>query len=341
MKRILVTGGFGFIGSHLIEKLLAEGHAVHVVDNLSTNPLRVQTLMEELGYPRELSCNIYPAAQYCQMTRTQYDEIYHLASPVGPAGVIPYAGQIVRQVVEDAYAVMGLAVRCKAKLVDVSTSEVYGGGQNGLCSETMPRVIQADTTARLEYAVAKLAAETAIVNMTRVNNDLKAVIIRPFNVAGPRQSGRGGFVAPRFVAQAMRDEPLTVFGDGSQVRAFTHVKDIVNGLVLAMEQGKSGEAYNLGNPENRTTILDLAKAVIRIVDGGSLSFTDGKTVYGEGYAEASDKFPDATKAKMDLDWKPEIGIDQTIKDVWSYMMRYNRLEWLVPEDNIKSTLLHQ
>lgn len=334
MKRILVTGGFGFIGSHLVEKLLSQGHSVHVVDNLSTSPISIINLMRELSYPRELVFYPYPIAEYRPSADAKFDEIYHLASPVGPAGILPFAGLMVRRVVEDTYTVMELAQRVGAKLVDVSTSEVYGGGQDGLCGETMPRVIQAETTARLEYAVAKLAAETALINMTRMST-LQAVIVRPFNVAGPRQSCKGGFVLPRFVAQAMRNEPITVFGDGTQVRAFTHVRDIVDGLLLAMDKGKSGEVYNLGNAANKTIILDLAARVKTMIGSGAITFTDGKTIYGEHYAEAADKYPDATKTQRDLGWKPTLGIDETIQDVWRYMQRTGRLEWLAGPEKAK------
>jgi UDP-glucose 4-epimerase len=341
MKRILVTGGFGFIGSHLVDRLLQEGHAVHVVDNLSTNPIRVQTLMEELGFPRELTCSIYPISEYRQVAafddkgerKWKFDEIYHLASPVGPAGLLPHAGNILRQITDDTYAIIKLALQNEARMIDVSSSEVYGGGKDGLCSEAMPSVIQADSTARLEYAIAKRAAEVVITNHCKYSG-LNAAIVRPFNVAGPRQSGKGGFVLPRFVAQAMRDEPITVFGDGKQVRAFTHVKDIVQGLILAMEQGKGCEVYNLGNPANKTTVLELAEQVKSIVGGGTITFTDGKSVYGERFAEANDKYPDASKATRDLNWKPEIDIKQTITDVWKYMARMNRLEWLAGDETV-------
>jgi nucleoside-diphosphate-sugar epimerase len=329
MKQILVSGGFGFIGSHLVERLLAEGHQVHVVDNLVSNPIPYSDLIAELPNTHLLTCDIADIEWYGSHTHLfpyqEFDEIYHLASPVGPAGILPHAGKITRQVIEGAYAVMNLAYRRGAKLVFVSTSEIYGGGIDGLCSESMSRVIQADVTVRLEYAAAKLAAEISLINTCRVR-DQYAVIIRPFNVAGPRQSGKGGFVLPRFIQQAMAGEPLTVFGNGTQVRAFTHVRDIVDGLLLAMEKGRNCEAYNLGNPANKLRILDLANQVLDVIQpGGTTVFMDGKSIYGPLYAEANDKYPDASKAITELGWKPQIGVKATIEDVHQYMTRDERV----------------
>lgn len=249
----------------------------------------------------------------------QFDEIYHLASPVGPAGVLQHAGEMVRQIVHDTYALMDLARRCGAKLVDVSTSEVYGGGQDGYCREDLDKIIPAETTVRLEYAVAKLAAETAIINTAKVS-DLKAAIVRPFNVAGPRQSGVGGFVLPRFIQQAMDGKPLTVFGNGTQMRAFTHVEDIADGIIRVMAQGKNGEAYNLGNPGNKTTILALAQTVNRVLENqAGVTFVDPRDIWGPLYAEAADKFPDASKAMDELDWAPMKDIGATIADAYGYV----------------------
>jgi UDP-glucose 4-epimerase len=319
MKRILVTGGFGFIGGHLIERLLADpNNHVTVVDDLSTAPLPYKTLLDELGHPSNLTYYLVQLDDSWRRPDTIFDEIYHLASPVGPAGILPHAGRMVQQIVEDTYHLIELALLCGAKLLDVSTSEVYGGGNKGHCAEDMPRIIQAETTVRLEYAVAKLAAETTIINNCRTRG-LNAVIVRPFNVAGRRQSGKGGFVLPRFVEQAMKNETITVFGDGTQVRAFTHVTDIVDGLVRAMARGRAGEVYNLGNPQNVTTVLHLARCVQAEIGSGHIQFVDPTTIYGELYAEAADKYPDATKAMTALGWQPEIGLRETILDVWGYM----------------------
>ncbi|HLB31180.1 MAG TPA: NAD-dependent epimerase/dehydratase family protein, partial [Gammaproteobacteria bacterium] len=202
--------------------------------------------------------------------------------------------------------------------VDVSTSEVYGGGENGFCREDMDRIVPARTTVRLEYAVAKLAAETAIINTCKVT-ELDARIVRPFNVAGPRQSGAGGFVVPRFISQALAGQPLTVFGNGRQVRAFTHVGDIAKGIMAAMSRGKRGEAYNLGNPKNRVTIRELAEIVNRIVGNeAGVTFVDPKEIFGPLYAEAADKTPDAERAKKELGWRPLATVGLTVLDAYLY-----------------------
>ena len=319
--KILVTGGFGFQGSHLLELLLADPiNQIHVVDNLSTSPLPLEDLLDELGHPPRLTYSILEVEAFCKSYEGEpYDEIYHFASVVGPAGVIPHAGRIAVSIVRDTLAVVNLAQSWNAKLLDVSTSEVYGGGQEGLCSETMAKIIPANSSARLEYAVGKLAAETSLTNLCK-SGRLKAVIIRPFNITGPRQSGKGGFVFPRFIGQALAGKDITVFGDGSQIRAFTHVKDIVEGVVCAMKRGNMGEAYNLGNPANRCSILELAKEVKAITGSASkVVFVDPKTIYGPMYEEANDKFPDASKAMTELGWSPHIECRAAIEDTFLYM----------------------
>lgn len=319
MKRVLVTGGLGFIGSHLTEALLNTGHEVHVVDDGRTS----ETALWMPAVIKDYAANfVWHCCALEDVTLIpQMDEIYHLASPVGPAGILPHAGHIAYDVINTTRIVCDLAERDDAKLVDVSTSEVYGGGQRGLCGEDMPRIIQAQTTVRLEYATGKLAAETMVINRVRQGR-IRAVIIRPFNVAGARQRTGGGFVIPRFVEQALTGQPLTVFGDGKAIRAFTHVEDIVNGLRLAMQRGRPGEVYNLGNPANKTTIYQLAKKVCDVLEcEQDIQFVDPQTIYGEHYAEASDKFPDATKARLQLNWNPARPLSDIIRDVANEYLR--------------------
>lgn len=317
---ILVTGGLGFIGGHLVDYLTRENPLahVHVVDNLSSNPIPPEALMRELGHRRNLTYETCSLREFCRSENTtRWDQIYHLASVVGPAAVLKHAGRMIQSIVDDTYDIIELTERSGARLLLVSTSEVYGA--DGLCSETSPRIIPAKTTVRGEYAVGKLAAEIAILNTMKVSK-LDAVIIRPFNIAGPRQSALGGFVLPRFIGQAIRQLPLTVFGSGKQLRAFTHVVDTAKGLAAAMAVGVSGACYNIGNEANRMTIVELADLVIQITGSSSVKrFVDPKTVYGPLYEEAADKYPDATKSRQELNWYPQLSAEIVVKDTFDYM----------------------
>ena len=250
-----------------------------------------------------------------------FNEIYHLASIVGPVGVLSHAGCIVESVVSDTYSMMCLAMDDGAKLCDVSTSEVYGGGRNGACSEDDVKIFPAGVTIRLEYAAAKLACEVALENAgRRFAERLSVAIIRPFNISGPRQHWSGGFVIPRFISQAMRGKPLSVYGDGKQVRAFTHVVDVARGIIAATRGPRSPAVYNLGNPHNKTTIRDLAELVIAVTGSKStIAHVDPKTLHGPTFAEASDKYPDSDLAQRDLGWVPEYDLPHIVADAYEYM----------------------
>lgn len=319
--RILITGGFGFIGSHLTETLLSESdHQIHVVDNLSSSSIDVEKFLKRNGNPSCLTYDVCSVSEYFKRGNVPaFDEIYHLASVVGPVGVLKHAGNILRTIVEDMYLIADFAKSCGARVCDVSTSEVYGGGRDGYCSEKDSMIIPPKVTVRLEYAVAKLGTEVALINMTKVS-DFHATIVRPFNVAGPRQAPGGGFVLPRFILQALANEPLTVYGDGKMVRAFTHVQDIVDGIILTMRRGNRGVAYNIGNPANKTTILKLAQKVIEVIDTKSeINFVDPKVLWGPLFEEANDKFPDADLATRDLAWQPRFSLEDTIRQTAEYI----------------------
>jgi UDP-glucose 4-epimerase len=319
---VLVTGGFGFLGSHIVEKLLAEeGTHVHVVDSLVTSPLDVGAFLERLGSPARLTHDICTVEAFHSRhaPRPRFDEIYHLASVVGPVGVLAHAGRITRTITDDTYRVVEIAQADGARLCDVSTSEVYGGGRDGYCSEADAKIIPPKVSVRLEYAVAKLACEVALMNMAKVGA-LHTVIIRPFNIAGPRQSPKGGFVLPRFVRQALAAEPITVYGDGRMIRAFTHVSDVADGILLAARKGRSGEPYNIGNPANKITILELAQRVVKIAESSSrIDLVDPKKLFGDLFEEANDKFPDSDRATRELGWHPKYDLDRVIRDTMEYI----------------------
>jgi UDP-glucose 4-epimerase len=294
----IVTGGLGFIGSHLTERLLADG-PVTVVDDgrggdhLAPGAALRKWPMEQAPFPPDA------------------DIIYHLAGPVGPVGVLRHAGRIVPDIIAMAATARDWALRNGCPLVYVSTSEVYGLQQQPM-TEQAPRIIAAGHSARMEYAVAKLAAETMLLN----TEGLDVRIVRPFNVAGPRQREDGGFVLPRFIRQAQNGEPLTVYQPGFQRRAFTHVLDIVDGLVRAGTVGTPGTVYNLGNPDNECSILELAWDVCRLVGGvdSRIAIVDPVTLWGPAVREAPDKVPDITKAREELGWNPTRDRRQVIED---------------------------
>jgi nucleoside-diphosphate-sugar epimerase len=151
---------------------------------------------------------------------------------------------------------------------------------------------------------------------------LDAVIVRPFNISGPRQSGVGGFVLPRFIGCAILNRPLTVFSGGTQTRAFTHVADICDGIVRAMRSGKRGEVYNLGNPKNRITINEMADLVLDVTGCTSGKvYVDPRTIYGPLYTEANDKYPNADRAMRDLAWTPQFGARAVVEQTFEYMRR--------------------
>lgn len=316
--KAVVTGGCGFIGSHLVEALARDGWEVTVIDSMVTSPLPLHDLRAEWSVP----VKVIPAS-ISEVSQPVADVIFHLASPVGPVGVLARAGHIASDVIADAATVADWATKTDAILVDVSTSELYGP-QEGACVETLARVTPPGHSARMEYAVAKLAAETML-----LNRPVDVRIVRPFNVTGPRQSSKGGFVLPRFVSQALRGDPITVYQPGTQLRAFTHVADIVSGLILAATNSQRGAVYNLGNPDNLTTIADLATRVVEAAGSSSpVDVLDPQALWGVGFREAADKWPDSRRASRELGWTPKYDLDQTIADVVAYMSPPDRLERL-------------
>jgi len=326
-RSILVTGGFGFIGKHLIDRLIAAGPRdhVHVVDDLrglspSGERAHVARMLERWKTD-SVTCEISSVAEYAaRATPDRFDEVYHLASVVGPVGVLPYAGRITKEIVDDVYHVMGM-IRAGGRICYTSTSEVYGGGRSGACAEYDARVVPAESTARAEYGAAKLAAEIALANTARASPALfSAVIVRPFNVAGPGQASAGGFVLPRFIQQALAGEPLTVYGVGDAVRAFTHVADVADGILLAARRGRSGGAYNLGRVQNRTSILDLARLVLRATGSRSrIVHVDPRVLHGDLFAEVGDKYPDGDLAARELGWTPQRDLLAVVEDTVAWV----------------------
>ena len=294
--RHLVTGGLGFIGSHVVDSLLGSGTDVLVLDdNRAGNHVRDD-------------CEVVQDSIGDWWSDERFGAVWHLASPVGPVGVMSQAGRITGEVFRGAENVAALAQHSDVTLMHVSTSEVYGGGEAGLCREDMDCHVSPRLSARLEYQTAKLAVEVMLMNTT----GLDVRIIRPFNVSGPRQKPEGGFVLPRWAAQAARGELLSVYKPGTQRRAMTHVHDIVEGMMIVFRDGERG-LWNLGNPNNIISMVDLARMFVEVA-GGYWDFVKPNDIHGPDFVEGAEKFPDASKA-LALGWTPSRTVKQIIQDV--------------------------
>ncbi len=323
MKKILITGGLGFIGSHLIEHLIQhEDCSIEIVDNLSNNSLTP----EDLKSPKINEIHICSVEEF--PLSKKYDEIYHLASPVGPAGVLKYAGKMGSIILNETLKIAKHASRTGCKVIFISTSEVYGKDPGNTAQrEDLHSVVPSKITTRLEYGVSKLLTEICLHNFAKAN-DLNYTVIRPFNIVGVGQSAKAGFVLPRFVYAALTNKPITVFSGGQQRRTFTHVKDIVNGFVAVMNSDVSGEVYNIGNPDNEHSILEVAQIVKEMTGSSSeIVQVDPKEIYGKDYEEAWNKIPDISKIQSHVNWQPEYSfreIVQEIIDDYKEMLQANK-----------------
>jgi len=312
--RILVTGGAGFIGSHLAEYLLANENQVHVLDDFSTGSLlniarlcadaRLQVVHESVTTEAVLE----PLVRAC-------DVIYHLAAVVGVRRVVEAPVQTIETNVMGTAAVLRMAKRYCRKVVLASTSEVYGKTERVPFREDDDRLLGPTTVTRWCYATSKALDEFLALAYAR-EHGLPVVIVRLFNTIGPRQSGRYGMVVPRLVAQALADEPLTVYGDGTQTRCFADVRDIVRGMVALTECLQAeGQVFNLGS-SREITINDLARLIIAVTGSHStIIHVPLAQVYGAGFEEAHRRVPDTSKVKALIGWEASIPLAETIAGV--------------------------
>ena len=319
---MLITGGFGFIGSHLIEELLKDkNNQIYIVDNLSSNSLPYDYLLNEIDKDNRITfLSNLKVNKFCESEKNNFDIIYHLASKLGPIGVLSSPGKIVKSIVEDTESLIDFCLQNNSKLINISTSEVYGGGVEGLCEENMNCIIPLESSPRLEYALGKLSSEVMLRNIYLKNN-LKYINIRPFNITGPRQSGLGGFVLPRFIYQSMNNKDITIFGSGEQIRSFTNVKDLVSGIIILSKNGIYGETYNIGNIHNKTTINELADKVIKLLNNKIKKiYLNPEEIYGNLYKESNDKYSYSNKIK-NLGWNPKYDLCETILETYIYMKK--------------------
>lgn len=310
----LLTGGAGFIGSHLCDLLLARGHRVLVVDDLSTG--KRENIAHLLGR-RDFEffhADIFSSGLLDRLA-VDASVIVHLAATVGVERVVAAPVHTIENNVRGSGAVLHAALQQGCRVLLASTSEVYGKGCRLPFREDDDLLLGASSRRRWGYAASKLVAEfLALAHWHEYG--LPVTIVRLFNTVGPRQTGRYGMVVPRLVGQALRDEPLTVYGDGEQCRCFCNVTDVARALADLSECSEAaGEVFNIGSQEE-VSILELARRILQITGSGSeIRFIPYEDAYDVGFEDMRRRIPDTTRIQKLIGWVPEIQLNDTIVQV--------------------------
>src|SRR3989344_4625071 len=303
-KKILITGGAGFIGSHLSEKLLELGEEIFVVDDLSTGSLsNINHLKNNPKF--HFTEGSVLDKKLMSETIAKADEIYHLAAAVGVKTVIEKPLNSLLNNLIGTEIVFEVAAQQRIPVLLASTSEVYGKNENIPFQEDSDRIYGSAYHARWGYGMSKGVDEFLALAYFKEKN-LPVIIARLFNVVGPRQSGAYGMVVPRFIKQALNNEPVEVYGDGEQTRAFGYVGSVVNALIeLVGNQEKSyGQIFNVGSDE-KISIKDLAQKIIDLTKSRSkIKFIPYTQVYGENFEDMRDRQPDLSKIKKAINYQP-------------------------------------
>lgn len=322
--RYLITGGAGFIGSHLVDVLVARGHGVVVIDDLSTGTrANLENAMgSNLVEFVEGSVTDATLVDACMRSA---DACVHLASAVGVQLVVSRPLETLRRNVLGNEVVISAAARLERPLVFVSTSEIYGKRSDGALPEDADRVVGPPHRLRWSYSTAKAFGEALAYSYVKEQGSWMAVV-RLFNTVGPRQTGAYGMVLPRFIRQALSGHDLTVYGDGTQSRCFAHVLDVVHGIVLVLENERAtGRAFNIG-ASREVTILELAHTVIaRTGSDSAIRLVPYEEAYDDGFEELGRRQPDTSALRKLTGWAPLRTVDDAIDDVIAYERRARAL----------------
>ncbi|HUY11717.1 MAG TPA: SDR family NAD(P)-dependent oxidoreductase [Candidatus Dormibacteraeota bacterium] len=313
--KVFVTGGAGFIGSHLCDALLERGDSVVAFDDLSTGNIKNLASALERGKCTFVEGDIRNSAAVSDAL-SGCDAIVHLAARIGLHIIIKSPLETLDVNARGTETILAAALERNLPVIIASTSEVYGYATKIPSNEEDPICFGSPTVGRWSYACAKAFDEFYALALHR-ERALSAVVVRLFNTVGPRQSGQYGMVVPRFVTQAVADQPLTVYGDGSQTRCFCYVGDVTKTLATILDRmGElSGEVFNLGNPRE-ITIRDLAERVVRRVGSASvLKFVPFVDVYPTGFEEIARRVPDVEKAIRLTGFSPKTELDEVIDRV--------------------------
>jgi UDP-glucose 4-epimerase len=326
-ETILITGGAGFIGSHLCERLVHCGHAVIAIDDLSTGRLEnIQHLkpLPNFHFVRETITN----SLVLDRLTSEADIVIHLAAAVGVQLIVNDPVRTISTNIMGTESVLTTANRYGCKVLIASTSEVYGKGVRVPFQEDDDSLMGPTTNSRWAYATSKAVDE--FMGLAYFHQfDLPVVIMRFFNTVGPRQTGRYGMVVPRFVQQALKNEPLTVYGDGHQSRCFADVADIVGAITKLIEEPAAvGEVFNIGSTQE-ITILELANKVIDLTESKSeIQFIPYAEAYAPGFEDMRRRVPSIEKVKKLIGFSPEYSLDDTLSRVISYERKQSNLQGL-------------
>jgi len=315
--RILITGGAGFIGSHLSDHLLGQGHDVTIIDDLSTGSIdNIREAKENCRFQYFIA-TIFDKPLLAELI-DDAELIFHLAAAVGVLNIVESPVRTIETNVGGSELVLELAAKKKKRVLIASTSEVYGKSSKFPFSEEDDLVLGPTTKGRWSYACSKAIDEFLALAYHR-ERKLPVTIVRLFNTVGPRQTGRYGMVLPTFVRQALSGEPLTVFGNGEQSRCFTHVGDIVRGLVQCTScDATIGQVFNLGNNEE-VTMNALAEKVIQATQSTStIKHLSYDQAYGGGFEDMQRRVPDISKARQWFGYAPTKSLDDIIETVVAY-----------------------
>ena len=319
--KYLITGGAGFIGSHLTGSLLADGHSVTIADNFSTStPENIAHLTGHSAL-RVLELDVVDSPRDLDTLVKEADCVIHLAAAVGVELVVKDPVRTITTNVHGTENVLLPAAAYKKRVIVASTSEVYGKSTHEKFTETDDLLIGSPMNSRWSYACSKLLDEFYLMAFQRTGA-FPGTVVRFFNTVGPRQTGRYGMVVPRFVASALKNEPIVVYGDGEQSRCFCHVADVVRALKLLLASpGSVGEVFNIGSQE-LVSIKQLAERVIAVTGSRSeIKYISYDEAYEQGFEDMRRRCPNTEKLNALTGWKPEFVLDDIIRDVADEMRR--------------------
>ena len=310
--RYLITGGAGFIGSHLAEALVARGDHVIILDNLSTG--RSENLAEIAGDVELIHGSVLDALLVDEFV-SRSDVVVHLAAAVGVRLIVEQPLRSLITNIRGSENLLEAAHRYRRKILIASTSEVYGKNPRASFREEDDQVLGSPGVSRWSYSTSKAVDEILAFAYHR-EKELKTVIVRLFNTVGPRQTGAYGMVLPRLVDQALSGAPLTIYGDGQQTRCFCHVHDVVAALLSVLEEpGAEGDVFNIGSTEE-VSILEVARRIIDATGSNSeVSLVPYDEAYGEGFEDMRRRVPDTSKLRSLTGWEPRHRLDEIIAEV--------------------------